>query len=70
MHKQLSSGVKGLIYGLGLHLLPYRVYASSKGSRKTLHLCRLIGAITAGQRDKYVNLMSEQGQIMTISDNF
>ena len=31
MHVQLSSGVRHLIFGLRLNLLPYFVYASSKG---------------------------------------
>ena len=33
---------EGLMFGSSLHLHPYFVYASSKGSGETAHLCRLI----------------------------
>ena len=41
----------GLNFGLRLHVLPYFVYASSKGSGKIVHMCRLVWAFSAHQCD-------------------
>ena len=37
MHVKLSSGPRGLSYGLSFSLLTYYVYARSEGSDKTVH---------------------------------
>ena len=36
-HAYISSGAKGLNFGLSLHLHPYFVYASSKSSSESAH---------------------------------
>ena len=41
MHAQLSSGTRSLISGLRLSLLPYFVYAISKGYDETAQMHRL-----------------------------
>ena len=45
MNMQLSGGVRGLTFGLSLHLLSYftytSVYACSKDSDETAHMCSL-----------------------------
>ena len=40
-YADVSSGARGLIFGLSLRLHPYFMYASSEGSSETAHLCRL-----------------------------
>ena len=35
----LSSGAKGPIFGMSLHLQPYFAYASSKGSGESARIC-------------------------------
>ena len=40
MHTQLSSEIKGLVFVLSLHLLPYFACASSKGSGGTVRMSR------------------------------
>ena len=42
MYAQLSSGARGLILGLSLHLLSYIVHVNREGSGKFVHLQRLI----------------------------
>ena len=41
MHAKLSSGARGLMFGLSLHLDPFYVCANNKGSSKIVHSCRL-----------------------------
>ena len=49
-HAVVSSGARGLNFGLSLHLHPYFVYASSKGSGKSAHKGRLTEAFAARQQ--------------------
>ena len=56
-HADTTSGSKGLKFGLSLHLYPYSVYASSKGSEESAHLCTLAWTLFAPQWDKYQNRM-------------
>ena len=56
-HADISSEAGGLKFGLSLHPHPYFVYASSKGSGKTVCMCRLVLAFAAGRCDKLQNLM-------------
>ena len=37
-HPQLSSGARGLMFGLAFHLLPYLVYVSNVGSDDQVRL--------------------------------
>ena len=39
-HADISSNVRGLDFGLSLHLHPCFMYASSKGSGESLLICR------------------------------
>ena len=39
---QLSSGARGIEFGLSLHLHAFFVFVSSEGSGKTAQICRLI----------------------------
>ena len=55
MYVQLFSEAGNL--NLSLHLHPCFVYASSKGSGKSVHLHRLIWAFVALQCDNFQNLM-------------
>ena len=48
---QLSSGARSLNFGMGLHSHQFFVYASSKGSDKTVHLHSLVRAFGAGIRN-------------------
>ena len=43
---QTSSGARCLIFGRTLRLLPYFMYANSKGSGETARMCRLARAFT------------------------
>ena len=54
---QLSSGDRGQILDLSLHLLLYFMYASSNCSGKTEQMSRLVGALAARGCEKYPNLM-------------
>ena len=56
VHSDIYSGVRDLYVGLSLHQHPYFVYASSLGSGKFARLHRLVLAIIAQQRNKYLNL--------------
>ena len=40
IHVQLSSGAKGLNFGMSLHLNLYFVYVSNEGSDETVHMHR------------------------------
>ena len=42
MHEQLSSGARGLEFGLLFYLCPYFISASCEGSGKTAHLNMLV----------------------------
>ena len=46
-HAEISSGARILNFALSLHLHPYSLYTSSKGSGKAAHMCRLIRALVA-----------------------
>ena len=59
MHAQLSSGSRGLNFGQRFHLCTYFVFASSKGSDETAHLCRLVRVFAAPICDKYQNHMNK-----------
>ena len=52
-HADISREVSNLNFGLGLHLHPYFVYATSQGSGQSLHMCRLAWVFIARQCDKY-----------------
>ena len=53
----IASKVEGQTFNLSLHQHPYLVYGSSKGSGKTVWMCRLIQALAVCHYDKYQNLM-------------
>ena len=38
---EVSSGARGLTFGLSFHIHPFVVYASSEGSVESVHLRRL-----------------------------
>ena len=57
-HADISSGARGLNFGLSLHLLTNFVYSSSEGSGESVHLQRLARAFVARQCDKYPNQVS------------
>ena len=42
IHIGVSSGARGIFFGLSLHLHPYFVYASSKCSGEPVHMCGLV----------------------------
>ena len=48
-----SSKARGLAFGMNVHLHPYFVHASSKGSGESEHMPRLAGAFAAHQCDRY-----------------
>ena len=56
-HMQPSSGVRCLIFGQTLRLLPYSTSANSEGSGETARMCRLAWAFAGHLCDKYHNLM-------------
>ena len=58
MHAQPSSGVKCLIFGRPLRLLPYFMCANSEGSGETARMPGLTWAFVGHLCDKYHNLMS------------
>ena len=53
-----SSGARGLIFGLSLHLLTNFVYSSSEVSGESAHVRRLAWAFVARQCDEYQNQVS------------
>ena len=57
-HTQPSSGVKYRIFGRTLHLLPYFMWATSKGCGDAARMWRLAWAFASRLCDKYHNIMS------------
>ena len=53
----VPSRARGLNFAPSLHLYPCFVYASSEGSGRSAHLCRLTWAFVAEQCNKNQNLM-------------
>ena len=53
----ISSGAKGLYFGVTLHLHPYFVKASSEGSGVSGRMHRLTRVFAAHRCDKYWNLV-------------
>ena len=68
-HTQLSSGATVLIFGLGIHLLPYFEYAISKSADKTAQMHSLVRAYAAWLSDKYYDLISHV-QVQLIMEIF
>ena len=58
VHTQPSNGVRCLIFGRTLYLLPYFMCANSEGSDESARMCRLAWAFAGRLCGKYHNLMT------------
>ena len=56
-YSDVSSGTRSLNFGLGLHLHPYFMHASSEGSDETAHVRSLVRALASRRCNKYHKLV-------------
>ena len=52
-HPGVSSGVRGQMFGLGLHFHPYFACLNSEGSVESAHMYRLARSFVARRFNKY-----------------